>query len=604
MLPAIIIVAYNRSACLRRLLEAVANANYPGGEEISLIISIDKSDVTEVIRVANDFDWKHGKKKILVHEEHLGLREHVLNCGSLSQLYDSIIMLEDDLTVAPAFYDYAMQALAFYENENEVAGISLYNYEVAESCFYPFTPLHDDADVYFMQVASSWGQAWTAEQWLAFREWLKEHPEITDDDPLPDYIRAWSVSSWKKHYINYLIQNHKYIVFPKTSFSTNFGEPGTNADLKGLFQVNLNVGRGIEEYRLKKLSSSLAVYDSSFEIMPSSVKQLCKDLEGYDFEVDLYGTKNLSKVNSSYLLTTRKVSSPVKTYGLEMLPNILNVAYNIPGDNISLAKTKDVFDIKPYNYQYYYRESSIAEYLYRPYVMEMAHFITDKREFNPKYPKITLITISHDAGLLLPMLEPFLKQDYPNREWLIINTGDKNFPPRLVAESTKHHIKLIKLFEKSENDALAEVYGLSEGKIFLLLPPGNLLQENALTIAEMVFRRMPEVGCFTTVQTKLRTWENEYINSFPLFFRKTIMDKTTGEIRAKLHTLRLHLIAPDKPFSPRKSLKGWEWLISKLFVDFYDRNITYLRSVYRMAFRLPPVIRYEPETDSYYFSDY
>ncbi|MFT5779510.1 MAG: hypothetical protein ACI837_002469, partial [Crocinitomicaceae bacterium] len=156
--PAIIVVAYNRPASLLRLLTSIANGNYLV-KKIPLHISIDRSDVKEVGEIANDFDWEHGEKIVQISEDRLGLKNHILQCGELTESYGAIIMLEDDLLVSPNFYEYARKGLDFYSDEIKVAGISLYSYEVAESCGYPFSAIKDQSDVYFMQIASSWGQA-------------------------------------------------------------------------------------------------------------------------------------------------------------------------------------------------------------------------------------------------------------------------------------------------------------------------------------------------------------------------------------------------------------------------------------------------------------
>src|SRR5687767_8665947 len=119
--PAIVVPAYNRPASLLRLLESLLGANIP--PEVTLVISIDKGGPEAVVRLAENFSWPFGDKKIIVHEQHLGLKEHVLECGDLAMEYGQIIMLEDDLFVSPAFYSFAKEASLFYGNEEMLAGI-------------------------------------------------------------------------------------------------------------------------------------------------------------------------------------------------------------------------------------------------------------------------------------------------------------------------------------------------------------------------------------------------------------------------------------------------------------------------------------------------
>src|SRR5687768_8098504 len=101
--PAIVITAYNRPEGLSRLLKSVADASYDSNN-VTLVISIDKSDSNKVYELADSFEWKYGQKKVIKHNEHLGLKEHILRCGDLTDQYGSIILLEDDLIVSPWFY--------------------------------------------------------------------------------------------------------------------------------------------------------------------------------------------------------------------------------------------------------------------------------------------------------------------------------------------------------------------------------------------------------------------------------------------------------------------------------------------------------------------
>ena len=169
--PAIVIIAYNRPHCLKRLLASLQKATFPQ-EPTTLIISIDKSDEPQVLELAQDFNWKNGEKRIIRHEERLGLMEHQLRCGDLTTEFGAAIVLEDDIVVSPCFYNYAQTALTFYEDHSKIGGVSLYHYEISENEFYPFQPIDDGGDTYFMQFAASWGRAWTAKQWTEYREWL------------------------------------------------------------------------------------------------------------------------------------------------------------------------------------------------------------------------------------------------------------------------------------------------------------------------------------------------------------------------------------------------------------------------------------------------
>src|SRR4030043_1928352 len=123
--PAIVVVAYNRPRSLERLLSSLRNAKKISNAE--LIISIDNKEPENIIikNIADAFEWPYGDKKVIYQEKRLGLKQHVLQCGDLSQKYGSIIMLEDDLMVSPYFYDFAKKALEFYDGDDKIGGVSL-----------------------------------------------------------------------------------------------------------------------------------------------------------------------------------------------------------------------------------------------------------------------------------------------------------------------------------------------------------------------------------------------------------------------------------------------------------------------------------------------
>ena len=158
----IIIVAFNRPKALERLLNSLLKASYPG--EVELVISVDGEKEgredgktigkgEEVRRVASGFEWPFGEKKLIFHEKNLGLRRHVIFCGELNKDYEGVIVLEDDLYVAPSFYNYTLQAFEFYKGDPKIAGISLYSHAYNETAQFPFRPLSDDSDVFFMRRA-------------------------------------------------------------------------------------------------------------------------------------------------------------------------------------------------------------------------------------------------------------------------------------------------------------------------------------------------------------------------------------------------------------------------------------------------------------------
>ena len=345
--PAIVAIGFNRPLALKRLLNTISNANYPSDLSIPLVISIDKGNNSETLNVARDFVWQWGKKIVIEHQENLGLRRHVISCGDLTDQYETVIMLEDDLLVSPEFYHYTLEAVNYYQNSSEVGGISLYAYDFNEYAESKFVPLEDGYDNYFIQTASSWGQVWTRQQWQGFKQWYDAKPDSDNVARYPQKLAEWPESSWKKYYIQYLIDLDKYFVYPRVSLSTNSGDAGTNHSGGGNFQVSLLLNS--KAYKFSSLSESLARYDSHYEIEADCLKRLNPQLPNLDFECDFYGTKAIADIDSEYLLSIKECSGELASFSLSLVPQELNIVYDLPGNCFSLGKTKDFKQTKTAN---------------------------------------------------------------------------------------------------------------------------------------------------------------------------------------------------------------------------------------------------------------
>ncbi len=341
--PAIVVIAYNRKDSLTRLLCSLNEAYYPDDTEIPLIISIDKSDSEDVLNAALHYEWKHGTKYVRHQAENLGLKKHVLLCGDISEEYGSIIMLEDDLFVSPLFYHYSCKALEMSVGLDRIAGISLYGHRLNVHKREPFEPLDDGFDNFYIQFASSWGQAFLKEQWSTFRTWYEEHKTQPLEAPdVPKNVSSWSERSWLKFYIKYLIETDRYFSYPRISLTTNFGDEGTHAsDSVNDLQVPLAGMNGsfLPDYRFAALDESNAVYDAFFE-NTTLEDTLFKDLpEGVT--IDLYGTKEPS-LYKRYVLSSSPLPYRIKrSYGLRMRPVDSNIIHNIEGDALFLYDTKE-----------------------------------------------------------------------------------------------------------------------------------------------------------------------------------------------------------------------------------------------------------------------
>lgn len=365
--PTIVVVAFDREKSFQRITKSLSNSVCP--KDTRLIISIDNNGSNQNIeKLANEFNWQYGEKEVIYHKERLGLRNHIIKCGDLTNKYGSIIILEDDLFVSPHFYSFALQALSYYDNDDKIAGVSLYNQPYTESTKLPFIPINDNSDIYFVKVASSYGQAWTKKQWNSFKKWYDTKPDISELYGLPVLIKQWPVTSWKKYFCAYLVQFDKYFVYPQFSLTTNFNDPGTHFVMKSYFgQAPLSLAD--KQFDFKSLTDSINVYDAFSEILPDRLNQLNDLLISYDYEVDLYGKKD--ELNKDYILTSKPCREFIYGFERALKPHELNVAFNLKGIELRFAKRSDVL-FYPKNANELKYNKSIQDY-----ISEYSYFYTN-----------------------------------------------------------------------------------------------------------------------------------------------------------------------------------------------------------------------------------
>lgn len=329
---AVVVIGYNRLDSIKRLLKSLLCVDYRG-DAVDLIISIDYSGAHNVLDYANQFEWPYGIKKVYTYPKRMGLRNHILHCGDFVQDYEAIAVFEDDLYAAPGFYHYMKEAVSFYKDDDRIAGISLYSYLCNVNIKRNFQAAASRFDTYFLQLAQSWGQVWTKNQWNDFRDWYdKNKNRKPDKEKYPEFIVSWPKTSWLKYHIMYCVENKKYFVYPYVALATCFSDQGEHTAVKSnLYQVPF-ASEVKEVYYFATLDTDAICYDVFFERQGLGRFVGIKDSE---LCVNLYGTKRYIK--EKYQLTMQSFSRKVlKSYALELRPQEMNIIAQIPGGDIFL----------------------------------------------------------------------------------------------------------------------------------------------------------------------------------------------------------------------------------------------------------------------------
>lgn len=331
---AVVVIGYNRIESMLRTLESAKAADYCS-DNVDLIISLDNSGNPAVKEAADSFVWPYGNKTVRLMPQRVGLKNHILSCGDFLENYEAIAVLEDDIIVAPGFYAYMKSAVTQYENDDRIAGISLYGFEWNPNYNGPFYPQKTMYDTYFIQYAQSWGQIWMKESFGRFKTWYELNKDCYEkpyDGTVPPAVYSWPVSSWLKFHIKYCVDNNKYFVFPYNSYSTNFTERGEHyVDELTRFQVSLQHDV-IKEYKFPSPDEGVR-YDAYFE-NEDVYKYIGASKD--DVVIDIYGNKQIPQ-NKKYFLSSQILNYEIKmSYGLSMRPQEDNIMQNTSGTNVFL----------------------------------------------------------------------------------------------------------------------------------------------------------------------------------------------------------------------------------------------------------------------------
>lgn len=191
----------------------------------------DDMGVAQVRELIHNIDWVD--KEVFESAQNKGLSESIISgLSRLFELHERLIIIEDDIVVAPGFYNYMTKTLEYYKNKHEVAGVTGLCYPVGDAAFskYPY-------DTYFQKRFCSWGWGTWRRAWKKFdfnaASLAKEYEPIHEQTAgiagqdmammAPMSLSGELGGSWDVQIgINMLIQD-KYFVWPTRNLVENHG---------------------------------------------------------------------------------------------------------------------------------------------------------------------------------------------------------------------------------------------------------------------------------------------------------------------------------------------------------------------------------------------
>ncbi|PXW66160.1 glycosyltransferase involved in cell wall biosynthesis [Loktanella sp. PT4BL] len=334
----IVVSGYNRRQSLARVLQSLNQAIYRRAD-IPLYVSLDDGGADGTLEVARAFQWRHGPKSILPHSRPLGMREHAFKCMELPSEFEQLIFIEDDSYAGPEFYEFAVQVAHCVNVDEEVFAASLYSFDICEFDRLRFAPLQTGEDAYLSKSASTWGILVDKRKWQGFRDWYETNGQVeTGALYVPDQVNFWPKTSWKKHLNRYLSAKGLSFIYPVNSHLTHFADRGTHyASSSANFQVPFVHRRAEGSSRSARLNTNnMARYDEFWELIPD---QGLIDAIGLEFEFDIRRLKRTTQLRSPYVITSRHIEKPLKSFGRDLFPLEANVLQGFQGTDLNLTSS-------------------------------------------------------------------------------------------------------------------------------------------------------------------------------------------------------------------------------------------------------------------------
>lgn len=243
----VVIFVYKRPEHTRRLLESLSICENAENADIYVYADGAKSErdadaVAAVREVIGEPEWANRFRKFVVSKAQCnkGLaRSIIAGVSAIMEIYGKVLVLEDDLVVAPNFLTYMNLLLDTYEADDRIFSITGWTYPLKGLETYK-----KDAWMYYRACSWGWGtwkNRWDKVVWdpaeahfedkLKNPAWCKSFSRGGND--LPGMLRKQldaEIDSWAIRWNVCACDNGLMTVYPRNPVIMNMGMDGTGAN--------------------------------------------------------------------------------------------------------------------------------------------------------------------------------------------------------------------------------------------------------------------------------------------------------------------------------------------------------------------------------------
>lgn len=256
----VVVFGYNRMAHMQKTLQALEVACRGREKELYVFLDgakedKDASDVAAVQAFAKQYACEtHGYKEMHVEiaSENRGLAASVIQAVSkVLALHGSVIVVEDDLLVAPSFIAFMDDALAAYEKDSRIWSIGGWIPQQMEGIALE--------DAFLSRRAECWGWATWRDRWETidwematyrkeFRYALSKRVDFNragnDMTGMLDAYYEGRIHSWAIRFAYAQWKSGRFVVCPKYSLVINDGMDGSGTNChENAMQQNVYAGK-------------------------------------------------------------------------------------------------------------------------------------------------------------------------------------------------------------------------------------------------------------------------------------------------------------------------------------------------------------------------